>query len=213
MITACQGVPACKYAVVDPPENLGALLNKLQSSVIAYDKENSEKIAFFTDRRYFKNQGSRSNRYSPVSNNLKPRCNICQKENCRSWNHTEQEKETCKTKFRNMIKSRLNSRPFNDKHFQDRFRQYIMDCEFSDIDNGEVQEEELNEVFSSLVIDMQINHDYFPIDNDKENLTTYFSNYGEIDLRNAVSTTSELANKIYIHSVTKIDNTSNVPSE
>lgn len=112
-----------------------------------------------------------------------------------------------------MIKSRLNSRPFNDKHFQDRFRQYTMDCEFSDIDNEEVQEEELNEVFSSLVIDMQTNHDYFPIDNDNENLTTYFSTYGEIDVRNAVSTTSELANKICIHSVTKLENTSNVPSE
>ncbi|RKF60480.1 hypothetical protein OnM2_050041 [Erysiphe neolycopersici] len=154
MITACQGVPACKYAVADPPENLGALLNKLHSSIIAHEKENSEQTAFFTDRRYFNNQSARRNRRSSVSNNPNPRCYVCHKENCRSWNHKEQEKEACKAKFRYMLKGRLNSRPFNDKHFQDRFRQYTMDCEFSDIDNEDVQKEELDEVFDSLAIDI-----------------------------------------------------------
>ncbi|KAI1005023.1 hypothetical protein K3495_g3196 [Podosphaera aphanis] len=40
LVTACQGVPACRFAVLDPPSSLGAFVNKLQSSIIAYEKEN-----------------------------------------------------------------------------------------------------------------------------------------------------------------------------
>ncbi|KAI1003750.1 hypothetical protein K3495_g4457 [Podosphaera aphanis] len=38
LVTACQGVPACRFAVSDPPSSLGAFVNKLQSSIIAYEK-------------------------------------------------------------------------------------------------------------------------------------------------------------------------------
>ena len=50
IVTSCQGIPACRYAVSDPPDNFGALINKLQSSITAYEKEHAEKTqAFFTD--------------------------------------------------------------------------------------------------------------------------------------------------------------------
>ena len=55
IVTACQGTPACRYAVLDPPTDLGQLLNRLQSSITSYEKEqhqNNDSAAYFTDRRY-----------------------------------------------------------------------------------------------------------------------------------------------------------------
>jgi len=50
IVTSCQGIPACRYAVSDPLNNLRALINKLQLSIIAYEKEHVEKTqAFFID--------------------------------------------------------------------------------------------------------------------------------------------------------------------
>jgi hypothetical protein len=40
-VTACQGSPACRYVVSDPPAHLGTLLHKLQSSITTYEKEQS----------------------------------------------------------------------------------------------------------------------------------------------------------------------------
>ncbi|KAI0995592.1 hypothetical protein K3495_g12589 [Podosphaera aphanis] len=62
LVTTCQGVPACRYAISDPPPSLGAFINKLQSSIIAYEKENAQSAAFSTDRRYHINPtNSRTN--------------------------------------------------------------------------------------------------------------------------------------------------------
>ena len=58
IVTACQGSPACRYAVSDPPTAIGALINKLQSSITTYEKEQAltgNTAAFFTDRRYHRN--------------------------------------------------------------------------------------------------------------------------------------------------------------
>lgn len=100
LVTACHGVPACRYAVSDPPPTVGALINKLQSSIIAYEKENVQSNAYFTDRRYHKN--------SPSSNiDTTRRCYVCHKEDCRSWNHSEQERDNYKNKFKEEFKNRL----------------------------------------------------------------------------------------------------------
>ena len=37
LITACQGVTACQFAVSDPPEDLGFFTNKLYLSIITYE--------------------------------------------------------------------------------------------------------------------------------------------------------------------------------
>jgi len=62
VVTACQGVPACRYAVVDPPTDFGTLLNKLQSSITAYEKEQQLLGAgsFYTDRKYISNNPNTS---------------------------------------------------------------------------------------------------------------------------------------------------------
>jgi len=39
LVGACQGILACRYALSDPPKDIGELVNKLQSAIIAYEKE------------------------------------------------------------------------------------------------------------------------------------------------------------------------------
>jgi len=39
LVTAYQGVPACHIAVSNPLEDLSQLISKLQSSIIAWEKE------------------------------------------------------------------------------------------------------------------------------------------------------------------------------
>src|SRR5438045_6686287 len=63
LVMACQGVPACRIAVSNPGENLSQLINKLQSSIIAWEKENTNQGTlgtYFTDRRHH-NSRNRSN--------------------------------------------------------------------------------------------------------------------------------------------------------
>jgi hypothetical protein len=73
LITACQGVPACRMAVADPPEDLAVLINKLQSSITTWEKENPQRQgafqtetreeAFYTDRRYHQGGRNRNKNY------------------------------------------------------------------------------------------------------------------------------------------------------
>jgi hypothetical protein len=75
LVIACQGSPACQYAVLDPPSNLGGLINKLQLSITTYEKEQSNTEAFYIDCRYYtKNKQHdqrgyyKSRRYNPNYN-------------------------------------------------------------------------------------------------------------------------------------------------
>jgi hypothetical protein len=105
IITACQGVPACRIAVSDPPPGIGPLVNKLQSSITSYEKEQESSEAFFTDRRYHRSTSDGRLRSRPsfntnrTSRNSKG-CFICKKPNCHSWKHTLEEQEEHKAKFR-----------------------------------------------------------------------------------------------------------------
>ena len=38
LVTSCQGIYVCQFAILDPPQELGPLINKLQSSITAYEK-------------------------------------------------------------------------------------------------------------------------------------------------------------------------------
>ncbi len=52
---ACQGVPACKTAVLNLGEDLSQLINKLQSLIDAWEKEHPSQRVYttsFTERRY-----------------------------------------------------------------------------------------------------------------------------------------------------------------
>jgi hypothetical protein len=135
-VTACQGSPACRFAVSDPPSDLGALINKLQSSITTYEKEQSLGAeTFFTDRRYYsRDQSNRFNRfrgrYPRTNNHQRGVCFVCRKEGCRSWKHTPQEQEDSKAKFKskNLRRFDPNTRDL-DRRFDNAFKQYIVDFE------------------------------------------------------------------------------------
>ena len=51
IVTFYQGILVYKYAISDLLNNFRAFINKLQLSIIAYEKEHMEKTqAFFTDQ-------------------------------------------------------------------------------------------------------------------------------------------------------------------
>ena len=214
LVTACQGIPACRYAVSDPPDNLGLLVNKLQSSITAYEKEvekQTQTQAYFTDRRYHKkgsNDNHDRNRNSYNHNpNQKPRCFVCNKEGCRSWKHSEEERENSKTKFKTKFMNRYKDRSNNprqfDNRFQERFKQYLVDYEGDDDDGSE---EEFNDMFNALVVDTDVDNFVSDLNQDT---ATYFTTYGEIEPNDATSTATILANRACNHAITTIDTADN----
>ena len=40
LVIACQGVPACRYAISSPTNDFPSMISKLQSSIVAWEKEN-----------------------------------------------------------------------------------------------------------------------------------------------------------------------------
>ena len=119
VVTACQGVPACRIAISNPSENLATLINQIQSSIVVWEKENPGSATtqtFFTDRRYHRNQGrerrpdsNRSDR-NHGRDTPKAHCWVCQKEGCRSWKHTDAEQGKAKESFRNKFNDRTKGR-------------------------------------------------------------------------------------------------------
>ena len=82
IVTACQGSPACRYAVSDPPSDLGGLINKLQSSITSYEKEKEQESiskSYYMDYRFYKNKPQEHNQPQTCQNNT---CYIYKRENC-----------------------------------------------------------------------------------------------------------------------------------
>jgi hypothetical protein len=130
VVTTCQRHPAYRFAIANPPQEPSQLINRLQSSITTYEKEqqlNSTK-AYFTDRKYHsnsnrydrrngnhhynndRNRRTRDNFRSPFKprDNLRSRerfnlsksCFICKKPGCRSWKHSPKEQAEEKARFR-----------------------------------------------------------------------------------------------------------------
>jgi hypothetical protein len=147
LVVACQGVPACRIAVSDPSEDLSTLISKLQSSIVAWEKENpyqsaTNPSAYFTDRKYYQNtyndrndgRKNKSNYYDRgrgINRDNSRKCYICQKEDCRSWKHTDEERRRSKDEYKRRF-DRSNKRRNGD--FDKRYRQYITYCEGDDED-------------------------------------------------------------------------------
>ena len=193
VVTACQGVPACRYAVSDPPADFSELMNKLRSSIIAYKKEQSTTNAFFTDRRYYRND----NRNNPTRNGYKgttygqnqhpyPRrkfkCFVCCKEGCHSRNHTPEEREKEKARWER-------------ERSQKTFRQYLAEYE------GDEDDENNDSEASAEDLDVDIDPSNEPTTTDTHFTHTYHTSFGELCPEEAKLTASTLANKAFIHSV------------
>jgi hypothetical protein len=174
IVTSCQGSPACRYAVSDPPPGLAQLINKLQSSITSHEKELDATThdIFFTDRRYYRNRQQRyqgrkyKNNYNP--SRQRNVCFVCRKEGCRSWKHTPQEQDDSKAQFKSRNLGRFNTKSSNfSKRFDESYRQYIAEFE-GDIDD------DLEEFFGALLVD---NDDDSVIDTGASKYLT--ENYGQ----------------------------------
>ena len=201
LITACQGVPACRIAISNPSEDLASLINKLQSSVVAWEKENpnsTQSQTFFTDRRYHRdnNTNHRSHRsyernripeHRSSNSRPKARCYVCQKEDCRSWKHTDEEqakaRDIYKSKFNDRTKGRYNNR------FEERFKQYIADYEDDNSDSSE----DLDDIFETLITDIGTELSL------EEPSTAYITAFGDLTPEQASSMSMELANKACVY--------------
>ncbi len=106
LINACQDVPACQYVCFKPADRLASLINDLRSSIIIFQKANSDNTqtqAFFIDRRYHKQYHSplsayaRRDRGDNRGNNQAQiggkKCFVCNKEICWSSKYTREECE------------------------------------------------------------------------------------------------------------------------
>jgi hypothetical protein len=192
LVTACQGSPACRYAVSDPPADLGEFINKLQSSIITYEKEqDTNPETFYTDRRYHSRnrqdhqqgqyrgrqntrQDTRQNTRQDTRQNTRQDtrqwniCFICKREGCRSWKHPEQEQEESKAKFRSRNLGRFNTRaPDFEKRFNKAYQQYI--AEFEN-DSEKELEDDLGTTFDTLLAESDDN-----IESDNFVTTSFFA--------------------------------------
>jgi hypothetical protein len=180
IVTACQGIPACRYAVSSSPTDLGQLLNNLQSSITAYEKEQEQPqndgTAYFTDRRFHsRNQPDRQRggrqhssgrdyaspvrHFKPNYDRSTPRsCFICKKPDCRSWKHTPEEQDAEKARFRARNISRFSNKTRSSRDFDNRFTaaylQHVANAEGET--NGDASEDELGEEFEVLLADADV---------------------------------------------------------
>ena len=203
LITACQGVEACRIAISNPSSDIASLINSIQSSIVAWEKENPRVTtqetfqtdnteAFYTDRKYHRNDRNRDrNRgrdrpyerrkeYRPSRRTGK--CYVCQKENCRSWKHTDKERKKARDEYQ---------RRFDNKgkgNFDEQFHQYTVYCE------GD-EDDQCNEAFEALILD---SHESTDEDEEDE---CFLTSFGTLAANDAISTSIKLADRAYAHSL------------
>jgi hypothetical protein len=206
LVTACQGVPACRIAISDPPGELSTLINKLQSSITAWKKENPRTMSasYFTDRRYYRGlQQHRTQQKGHFTarnqdSSHKARCYVCKREDCRSWKHTDTERQKAKDDWKSKFNARTKGRFTSQSN--DRFDQYIAMYEDSDDDT------DIDDVFESLVVDIKREDcttptgDSTPVTSSDNYLTaSYNTSIGDLSLANAAAIVEGLANKAFTH--------------
>lgn len=202
LITSCEGIPACRYAISDPPDSLGHLVNKLQSSITAYEKEQpsaNTNGAYFTDRRFHgRNPPTQhsvpSTTYPPRATYPSPstnRCFVCSKENCRSWKHTPEEREQSKAKFRAKTTSRY-PRIKAGQYFNEKYDQYV-----TQIEGDESSDDGLAQGFETLYIEGSQEA------GDTVDTAAFLTSFGLIQPDSATSVASDLADRSFSHQITQ----------
>src|SRR5450432_2959538 len=224
IVSACQGHAACRIAVSDPPATLGELINKLQSAITTYEREQQLQLqtntsdTYYTDRRYrsdgqnkYRGQSNYRSRlqhpYSRYSSNSRS-CFICKKEGCRSWKHTPQEQDEERARFRSKNLNRFNTTSRNfEGRFKEAYRQYVAEFE-----GDSESEDDLNGAFEALLIDnIDDDYDYDTAMNNQGNTqaTQFFTTIvGQkdnlLDQSFGKELAIELTNRAYVHQLTAI---------
>lgn len=187
LITACQGIPACRIAISNPSEDLPALINKLQSSIIAWEKENPQHHpqAFFTDRKYHRgsdrsSDDSMNTRGSDYDSNYQsnyprrpnrgnngyarnPKSNYTRKLRANCWVCKEdgcrswKHTETEQKKAKNAWKGQFNER--TQGRFANQFEGRFQQY-ITECEQGEDNEDsEIDNAFESLILDIESSPD------------------------------------------------------
>jgi hypothetical protein len=110
LIIACQEVPACKFACYKPSPTVAGLINDLRSSIVTHEKVKPAQT-FFTDRRFHNPRPHQrgNNRFTVGGNRYRKKgCFVCNKEGCWSSNHTPEERERAKTRYKERISKRVD---------------------------------------------------------------------------------------------------------
>ena len=229
LVAACEGSPACKDAITDPPDGLGNLINKLQSSIHMYEKQQElGPEVFFTDRWYHgrnsnsggsvqssSRPGSNSQNRSRIPSNRQQHsvCFICKRADCRSWKHTTQEQEETRTKFKYNTLSRFapNTRP-PDTRFNRSYQQYVTD--FEDNESNFINDVG-SDLFESLLSDDNNQGDTAAEQtaNTPSTSTTFFTSCGPLSDPFATSITADLANRTCAHQLTTATPVSTAPND
>lgn len=123
---------------------------------------------------------------------------MCQKPNCRSWKHTDEERSKARDEYRTRLNSQTNGR-YNNR-FKERFEQYVVECE-GDKDS----EDEFEDVFDSFVADINAELDLDTEPKEAETSRTYFTTIGSLTSEDAIITSTELSNKALNHAITARD--------
>ena len=149
MISACQTLPACRYACYRPSDTLAGLIGDLRSSIETYEKSTAESTnTFFTDRRYHR-QAPRSPslrstpfRRRPDKRPDKKRCFVCHKEGCWSSKHSKEVREESQRKFKDKF----------NRNYDKRIRQYVADYEGTEnLQESNSESESLDDTLETLV--------------------------------------------------------------
>ena len=214
LISACQTLTACQYACYRPSDNLAGLIEDLRSSITTYEKTNGgNNNAFFTDRRYYKqNSFSRpaqptptpyrnplfrqNNRISYPTNKTCPNptggqgnkklCFVCGQEGCWSTKHTKQERDESTRDIRNRYKKIE--------------RQYIIDHEGTEdceTENCDPDCESVTGAIETLILDTDTPE--IPNEDEAEH---FFTSLGPLPKNEATNITKDLANRSFTHAIT-----------
>ncbi|RKF60459.1 hypothetical protein OnM2_050063, partial [Erysiphe neolycopersici] len=138
IMLACTGVEHCQETFPNPPKDLGNIISSFASSIRAKEAIEKDSSTYWTDRRFHR-QDTPNKNYSATKSFHKPRCYVCNKENCRSWRHnSEEEKETARKHHVNHkgFKNFDNSSPKFRKRFDQSLCKYEGDAADEEYENA-----------------------------------------------------------------------------
>jgi hypothetical protein len=189
LVTACQKLPSCQYACFKPSDSLAGLINDLQSSITTYEEShpNESTQAFFTDRRFHRQQPSRFPPPRPPRNNTTKRCFVCNKEGCWSTKHTQEEREESRKRFKDKFTQRF------DRHA----RQYITEYEGIASDSDADNHDSLDEAIDNLIIEFESSEPA------EDQAKLFLTSFGEMQRQEAIEATTALADRSFTHALAR----------
>ena len=213
LIQACQVNPACTYACCKPAEDIPGLIEELETSITTYEiQQKNDNNTLFTDRHYYRQtlpyptSKQTSSRKPPSQETLyrqttfrrppgrqtigKKRCFVCRNEGCWSSNHSKEEQEESKRRYRSKIL----------QHYDRNTRQYITGYEGTEQEeetyDNEFEEETLDDTIQTLMTDSK---SLPPIEEQPEQ---FFTSLEKVQNESAMEIVAKLADRAFTHALT-----------